>query len=339
MTTDVTTGLAQAYTRLGAGLRATLACPARPALATVPIETAADHEAMWDEETGCEIRIMNVGPELAAAWLKAYNTGNRGRRPRVAGGYAGDMTAHRWWFTGAPVCFGADGQLYDGQHRLEAIERSAKTQRLIVIRGLKPGARGAIDGGLARKLRDDLIISGYVSKQLDCMIAIATRAMLWNWKPSVRIPAAAPRRITRLEQADFVQAHPELEYCTRRGVQVYQSIGKSKIPPSIAGFVFWLASGVDEDAAHEFFHQLVSMESMAPAVRALRKRTVDCAGLNADDWLYLMLKAWVLFRNGRSADRLVLPRNRRGGLPLTSKMIPDPAAVIRGPASSEEAAA
>lgn len=326
----MTTEIAQAYTKLGAGLRTALACPPRPALAAVPIEPAADHAAVWDEITGCEIRIMDVGPELASYWLKTHNTGNRGRRPRVAGGYAGDMAAQRWRFTGAPVCFGADGQLYDGQHRLLAIERSGKPQRLVVIRGLKPEARGAIDGGLARKLRDDLIISGYVSKQLDCLIAIATRAMLWNWKPSVRIPASAPRRITRLEQADFVRAHPELEYCTRRGVQVYQAIGKSKIPPSIAGFVFWLASGVDEDAAHEFFHQLISMEHMAPAVRALRKRTVDCAGLAADDWLYLMLKAWVLFRNGRGADRLMLPRNRRNGLPLISRMIPDPATVMAG---------
>jgi hypothetical protein len=300
------------------------------AFTSVPIVDAPDHVYVYDPVTKCEARFMNVTPELANEWMEKYNGGNRSKRPRVVSGYADDMTHDRWAFTADRVGFGGqDRLLYDGQHRLDAIIKSGKTQRLLVVRGLAPEARAAIDGGVIRKLRDDLMIDGHVSKNLDCLVAITTRALLWEMDPPVRLPGAAPRKVSRVEQIGFIEAHPELDYSARRGMQVYKAVGR-KIPPSVIGFVHWLASGVDEQAAGVFFEQLETLTNVPPRspVTALFKRTLEPTGLTSADWLYLMLKAWILFRSERPTDRLQLPRNRLQGRPMTSDMIPDPTTLL-----------
>lgn len=304
------------------------------ALRAVPIEDRGDQTAMYDPITECEFRVMEVGPELASLWLEKYNSANRTQRERVISGYAYDMSHDQWWFTGDPVRFGTDGLLYDGQHRLEAIDESGKPQRLLVIRGLKPEARVAIDGGAVRKITDDLKLEGYSSTSLTTLTAIATRALYWEL--GYKLPNSAQRNLSRTQKAAYIRAHPELEQAVRRGQQIFKATSK-KLSPSVSGFAFMLAMQVDDRAAYEFFEMLEGAAAykagMKPLpngspVLALLRRIKDLR-LPDGDQLYLLLRAWVLFRSDRPTDRLQLPRNRMAGKPMTAEMIPDPGIVLK----------
>lgn len=302
-----------------------------PALTAVPIERQADHVFMWDEATGCEIRLMTVSPELAAHWLMTYNSCNRPQRLRLIGAYAHDMKSSQWQFTGDPVRFGTDGLLYDGQHRLHAIAESGVPQRILVIRGLHPEARGAIDGGALRRISDDLKMDGVASTQLNTLTAIATRAIYWEM--GVRLPHSGnPRNLTKMERLSYIRSHPELEHVTRRGVQVAKATRRD-LRPAVAGFTFWLCLDVSEQDAYTFFEdlELVSQwkKELSPnsPVKALRRRLQD-PGLTEADQLYLVLKAWIYFRSDRPADRLSLPKMRAQGEPMTADKIPDPRLIV-----------
>ena len=68
------------------------------------------------------------------------------------------MRAGRWRLTHQGVAVGADGNLYDGQHRLSAITRAGVAVRMLVVRGLEPQAREEIDTGEKRTAADNFSI-------------------------------------------------------------------------------------------------------------------------------------------------------------------------------------
>lgn len=104
-----------------------------------------------------------VSPDLAREWLEKYNQRNRPLREAVVDRYAEQMKSDEWQETGDTVKFGADGLLYDGQHRLSAVVRSGRTVTLWVVRGLASSAREAIDMGEARRAFDNLAITDGLS--------------------------------------------------------------------------------------------------------------------------------------------------------------------------------
>ena len=98
-------------------------------------------------------RIELVTPELAAEWLKS-NRCNRPLSLRQVENIAADIKAGRWRTTHQGAAFGADGSLYDGQHRLHAIVKAGIAVRMAVTRGLDKADLDAIDTGLARRATD-----------------------------------------------------------------------------------------------------------------------------------------------------------------------------------------
>jgi len=100
-----------------------------------------------------EALYIDVTPSLAAALLER-NSNNRpllGDRIDV---YARDMASGDWRANNQGIALGADGRLYDGQHRLCAVIRSGCTVRMLVARGLSPDSRSTIDQGRMRSLGD-----------------------------------------------------------------------------------------------------------------------------------------------------------------------------------------
>jgi hypothetical protein len=95
-----------------------------------------------------------VTPTLAAQWLRA-NTRNRPLSARVVERIAEEIRGGGWVVNGDAIRFGADGTLYDGQHRLNAIVQAGVGVLTGVVRGLAPEARDRIDvGGRDRTARD-----------------------------------------------------------------------------------------------------------------------------------------------------------------------------------------
>lgn len=107
---------------------------------------------------GESTRVETVTPALAAEWLKS-NTRNRRVMDRMVASLAEAITDGHWRVTHQGIAFGADGSLYDGQHRLLAIVRAGIPVSVSVTRGLAVEAMDAIDTGCARRAYDVITIS------------------------------------------------------------------------------------------------------------------------------------------------------------------------------------
>lgn len=102
--------------------------------------------------------IVFVTPALATEWLSEnINSANRTLKKSHVEDLARAMRNSTWRETGDTVKFGADGILYDGQHRLAAIILSGKSQYLIIAKNLQPEARANIDTGTSRRSVGDAI--------------------------------------------------------------------------------------------------------------------------------------------------------------------------------------
>lgn len=80
--------------------------------------------------------VEEVGPDLAAEWLKLVPRRQRRASLSTIAKYAADMEADMWNYDGSPVRFNEDGGLVDGQQRMAAVVKSGKTVPFLVIRGL-----------------------------------------------------------------------------------------------------------------------------------------------------------------------------------------------------------
>jgi hypothetical protein len=103
-------------------------------------------------------RMEWVTPEMAAEWLK-HNTRNRALSDIRVAAIAAEIKAGSWRITHQGIAFGADGTLFDGQHRLSAIVAANIAVPLMVTRGLSHQALDAIDTGAMRAAADVLAIA------------------------------------------------------------------------------------------------------------------------------------------------------------------------------------
>lgn len=78
--------------------------------------------------------VIDVGPPIAKEWLELNHERNRTVSwPRVKT-ISRDMKAGAWKLTHQAICFGGDGKLIDGQHRLYAVVDADVTVPMLVVR-------------------------------------------------------------------------------------------------------------------------------------------------------------------------------------------------------------
>ena len=106
-----------------------------------------------------QVTTETVTPYMAETWLKK-NIRNRSTNQTRVETIAADILAGRWVVNGDAIRFGADDELYDGQHRLMAICKAGVPVQSNIVRGLEPEARDMIDmGGAVRNARDVVAIT------------------------------------------------------------------------------------------------------------------------------------------------------------------------------------
>lgn len=126
------------------------------------------------EHEGLIIQLELVDEDRATELLKG-NEGNRNMSNGVVERYVRAMVGDRWKFVGDPVRISVDGRLLDGQHRLEAIQRSGVAQPMLLIFGLDDTAQLVMDQGAVRRAGQQLQMLGY--KQGGLLAAIAALAI------------------------------------------------------------------------------------------------------------------------------------------------------------------
>jgi len=96
-----------------------------------------------------------VTPELAREWLK-HNTRNRKLRRALVRRYALIMQSGNWMLTPEGIIFDSNGDLIQGQHRLNAVAESETPAWMIVWTNVNPDVFKALDRGAPRSYADAL---------------------------------------------------------------------------------------------------------------------------------------------------------------------------------------
>lgn len=109
-----------------------------------------------------KVTIENITPAWAHTRL-ANKAPNRAIKQSHVLSLAEAMGRGEFRLVPNPICIGADGKLYDGEHRLRAVVLSGKTIPMFVCYGVTEEIRQVIDKGVQRRLGDELTL--YRNKQ------------------------------------------------------------------------------------------------------------------------------------------------------------------------------
>lgn len=274
---------------------------------------------------GVTHEVMNVSPEMAKKFLGA-NSRNRNIRSAMVDRYARDMVSGRWEFNGESIKVATDGQVIDGQHRLNAIVRSGVTVPLLIIRGLPAKAQETIDTGAKRSLADSLHMRG--ESYPTSLGAITRRAILWDAGAKTNVGSVKQsdgRRFTPSESEcrDYLTSHPLLRQAAEIATRSSKYVN---LPASALGLAFYVCARIDVmDAKTFFIDQLtegIGLRQGDPALTLSKKlkREAQRQGRAAEtDLLAYTLRAWNAYRAKESLGRLTAPP---GGWTAASMPVP-----------------
>lgn len=274
-----------------------------------------DHAAT-SEKMSPTVEIVDVSPTLAEEWL-SRNPNNRNLRRSVVDGYARDMEAGRWALNGETVKFAADGHLFDGQHRLNAIIASGQAVPMVVVRGLAADVMPTVDAGAKRSYSDALKLQG--EDNTSTLAAVARRAVMWERGMRTNTGAIRP---TPLEMNDFLERHPEIRTSADLASRL---ASRESLPASVYGLCHFLFAKLDAEAASWFLMRvsdgdgLSSSDPIAQLRGRITRLRVRGGRINETEGLALTIRAWNAHRAGETRTKLQMPK---GG--LTNENFPEP---------------
>lgn len=103
-------------------------------------------------------KIVEITPKMAKEWLDKTNTRNRNLSRSKVNLYKDDMAQGNWSLTHQGIAFYVNGELADGQHRLQAIVESQMTIRMRVFYNLDMKVGADIDRHKPRSEADAIRI-------------------------------------------------------------------------------------------------------------------------------------------------------------------------------------
>jgi hypothetical protein len=257
-----------------------------------------------------QIEVKTIGPETAEQLLKR-NDANRNLRPSYVSSLARQMTQGFWKIAGDPLRFDVDGNLLDGQHRLNAIIESNTHQQFVVIVGLDATTQTVMDSGIKRSFADTLRMRG--ESHWNLTAAITRMVCLWengfaahDLISGSNSPGNAALLATFERRTDINDA----------ALAAQRVDSKFKIPARVFGFA-WIQFGeIDTDDRDGFYHRLNKLEFTGPndpISRFYVTMTHDAASVRRLPTLAkyaLLIKTWNFYRDGAEVKNL---RWRRGG--------------------------
>ncbi len=268
--------------------------------------------------------VVPVDAQIAKQWLRR-NTRNRRVREKKIQQYHAEMVEGRWEFNGEAIKFDEEGNLLDGQHRLEAAARTDGTELvfpMLVVHGLASQTQITMDQGAKRTPADQLELNG-IGKAYSQLVAGAIR-VLEQWRDGdlfgdrTRVsPLLAPKVVA------WAERYPQhVETIT---AYAGQGITRIKARPSVTAAVAVRLHEIDPQDCAEFFELMLSGAGLAAdsPILALRERLdrIRTYKITTSDreLLALFVITWNAFRQQRPLTKVQLPK---GG--LTRANFPQP---------------
>lgn len=268
-----------------------------------------------------------ITPEKARELL-ANNPNNRNLSKPLARKYAADMKEGLWQYNGDPIRVSKEGELLDGQHRLEACVLSGVSFETEMIVDLPAAIMPTIDNGRRRSAGDAIHILTGGSAQHNAGIAASARQILnyvCGFAPNQQQSTPAIIRM--------INRYPEIADAYRLGMRT-----KGILTPGPLGAVLFLGQRAPTmgDRAVAFvdgIHSGANLSAGDPrlAVReAFINRRTTAPGVRMPEpiWCFIATaRGWNAFATGQELDRISVRKNADG-----TWNIPD---IIGGPPRGE----
>lgn len=265
------------------------------------------------------VELVEITPELAREWLE-YNTHNRNIRTRVVKAYAEDMRAGLRDLNGETIKRGADGTIYDGQHRLLGCIEADRPFMSYVVSGLSSvKVQETVDANISRGLADVLKLRG----EANYIPLAATIRTIALWESGNR-SLSGGSSFSRKHLLAVLDRNPGI----RTGMSTAQAVSNHLgMPKGIAGLTWWLFQQLDHEDAEFFFTRLDSDEGhfAGEPIFELRRYLLNNRAAKFGEkrgqayTLAVTIKAWNAFREGRTVKLLVF---RPGG--ANPEQFPEP---------------
>ncbi|MEV0831477.1 MULTISPECIES: hypothetical protein [Streptosporangiaceae] len=250
---------------------------------------------------GVVYELVWMTPALAEELLYRNNN-NRSMRPDASNKIERDMLAGWFAENGDAIRRDVQGNLIDGQHRLEARRASGTSGWMLVVSNLPETARNTIDDGAKRTMRDRFGFRGETDP--GTLAAVVRRALLWERGLRSRSARYQP---SALESFEFLDQHPQL----REAAQAASHHRRAKLlAPSTIGLCWWLFAALDEGQCAEFFERLADGAMLAKGnpILTLRNRLMDLNSqpgrVHESHSAALTIKSWNAHREGREVALL-----------------------------------
>lgn len=261
-------------------------------------------EGYKDKSTAKKVKIT---PKMAHHWLAKHNENNRPTREHIAEKYAELMKDGKWHTNSATIAFDFNGNLIDGQHRLEAIFQSGETIESWVIEGLHPGTFRTVDIGSKRTIADMLAIRGETNRH-----SLAAALSLYY--------SYLQNDLSNFKQGKGSGSYEEIEELLDNHIRIRESIGfvakyqkEGLLFNSVLSFFHYAFSEIDELKANTFITRLYDLQGYdeKSPIRALRLKLEHVAkgkksGSRPDkvSQMAYVIKAWNAFYKGEAMEKL-----------------------------------
>jgi hypothetical protein len=263
------------------------------------------HEGVTFEASIEEIDVPR-GQEM----LK-LNTMNRNTSPVVIKRYARDMLTEGGWdfFAADPIRVNAQGEILDGQQRLEALVLAGQADPTVTLKtwlywGIPTGSQVKMDSGRSRSRTDQLVIRKMPNARDRSSIA----SLLLQWENPENL--FTKMILTNHEVLAFAEANYDR---LTRAVDYARQLRRIGFAVSIAGAAYVKAEEKELWAANNFFTSVATGENLPQGHPALRLRNTVITNkgrgrrINRLEELYYVVRAWNGARRGETLTKLQLP--------------------------------
>lgn len=196
-----------------------------------------------------------VTPDLAREWL-TRNQNNRPLKHKHVERLCNSILSGKWKMTGDPIRFSNTGKLIDGQHRLNAIEKSGVSVMCVVMKDLDEDIFDVIDSGRTRQKSDIISIefpylSFEVAKILGTSATIAYEYQ--NELFSFQV------RVEKSELLEFIKSNQKIIDCAEYAQSLSRPTPCSR---AIAGAFLFFTKDENHDKALRFIRGFMSGENL-----------------------------------------------------------------------------
>lgn len=252
--------------------------------------------------------VKTITPEEAAFILEECNANNRPLRPGKVAQYANDMRNGSWMLNGEAIIFDENGDLADGQHRLNGVIVADVPVEFLLTMGVERESRLYLNMGGARNVRDARAFVGLGAIKngatVDAISRIHVRIARTGEVVMSKIPSGGGS--VPLTNADVVQWTSEnLEAVTDaatlgRAVQV----AVAGVSPAAAGYAKMWLDAVDAKASAEFFQLIIDgVRTGAGDPLVAMDRTIRDNRLRVEQQVAVMVMAWNAWRAGEQRSK------------------------------------